>query len=703
MDFKDLCQFFEQIKETKTANDKKKLIRERFKQIRNENGSNSSFDFFQILRLFLPSFDRERTSFNMKEAKMSRILTKLLDLSPGHDRNVLSKSHLMAGQASDFGDVVYSVIRKYLRSYNEKVTIDDVNKFLDDITKRKTEHEAEQAMMQMFQKIPAENIRWVIRIILKDLRLGISPNSILNCYHTDGAAYYATNNSLKKVCDILADENVKLHELEIEIFEPFRPMLSKRIDGSNFKKEFVENKLFFVEEKFDGERFQLHLKDGNFMYFSRNGFNYTDNLGKNYNTGTFTPKLRGLLEPTVNKLILDGELMLWDSEYKNFGCKGMALDVKKLNVTGRYQPCFCVFDIIMLNDRILTNQPLKERKQILKTVFQDVKDGVILRSKVKAVSSRQEILDELNAIGKREDEGIVVKDPDSIYKYSDRNSGWYKMKLEYFQAVIKLAKGRIELEEILKTSSRKVAKPKLVMPTIFDVRQVCDILEGFTVYLLNGTEEMSKEQAESFVQKVGGNTSFRLVDTVDIVLVGIKTEKVGKIIARRANYDIVDLKWLQRVLEHGDLVPYRQGEVYYIAPNYKNILADGLDMYGDSYTEGTTVEGLKRTFEIIEHMGDFCNVNDTIRYTGSLNCIDYNAYFDKYEIPNDKNSKLIYDSLIDEIEFRFYNGYVCDTICEEVNLLVYSGEEGRRKFLEEYLNNINRTDIELRCNSFLYK
>ncbi|CAH1966146.1 unnamed protein product [Acanthoscelides obtectus] len=277
------------------------------------------------------------------------------------------------------------------------------------------------------------------------------------------------------------------------------------------------------------------------------------------------------------------------------------------------------------------------------------------------------------------------------------------MKLEYFQAVIKLAKGRIELEEILKTSSRKVAKPKLVMPTIFDVRQVCDILEGFTVYLLNGTEEMSKEQAESFVQKVGGNTSFRLVDTVDIVLVGIKTEKVGKIIARRANYDIVDLKWLQRVLEHGDLVPYRQGEVYYIAPNYKNILADGLDMYGDSYTEGTTVEGLKRTFEIIEHMGDFCNVNDTIRYTGSLNCIDYNAYFDKYEIPNDKNSKLIYDSLIDEIEFRFYNGYVCDTICEEVNLLVYSGEEGRRKFLEEYLNNINRTDIELRCNSFLYK
>nr|CAI5853356.1 unnamed protein product [Callosobruchus analis] len=433
MDFKDLCSCFDQIKETKTPNDKRKLIREWFKKIRDENSRSSSFNFYQVLRLFLPNFDRERDSFNMKEAKMSRVLTKLLDLPPGHDRNVLSKSYLMAGQATDFGDVVYSVIRKYLQSYKNQLTVDDVNNFLDDLTKKRNDQEAEQAMMQMFQKVPAENIRWIIRIILKDLKLGVSSNTILNCYHRDGAAYYATNNSLKKVCEVLSDENVKLNELQIEIFEPFRPMLSKRIENSNFKKEFTENKQFYVEEKFDGERFQLHMKDGNFMYFSRNGFNYTDNLGKNYETGIFTPKLRGLLEPTIKKLILDGELMLWDTKHQNFGCKGMPLDVKKLNDTGRYQPCFCVFDIIMFNDKVLTNQPLKERKEILATVFKDFRDGVLMVSKVKTVSSRREIVEQLNEVGHRGDEGIVVKDPDSIYKYSDRNSGWFKMKLEYFQ------------------------------------------------------------------------------------------------------------------------------------------------------------------------------------------------------------------------------------------------------------------------------
>lgn len=84
---------------------------------------------------------------------------------------------------------------------------------------------------------------------------------------------------------MLKDENVKLHELVIEIFEPFRPMLSKRIEQSNFKKEFTDNKLYFVENKFDGERFQIHMEDGKFRYFSRNGFNFTDHLGDTYNAG----------------------------------------------------------------------------------------------------------------------------------------------------------------------------------------------------------------------------------------------------------------------------------------------------------------------------------------------------------------------------------------------------------------------------------
>lgn len=284
MYFKDLCSLLEEIKEARGQPEKQKILQtafERFRKVFEDNPGG----FFHILRLFLPKSDRDRESYNMKEAKVARTLVKMLDLPPGNDKNVLSKSYLMAAYATDFGEVVYSVIRKYLANVKNTLTIDELNKLLDELTKKGTDREAEDILFKIFKKCSPDNIRWIIRIILKDLKLGISTNSILNCYHKDAASFFASNNNLKKVCEVLANQNIRLHELDIEIFEAFRPMLSKRIEHSNFKREFKNDKLYYLENKFDGERFQMHMKNGEFRYYSRNGFNFTEQYGKYYDTG----------------------------------------------------------------------------------------------------------------------------------------------------------------------------------------------------------------------------------------------------------------------------------------------------------------------------------------------------------------------------------------------------------------------------------
>ena len=38
----------------------------------------------------------------------------------------------------------------------------------------------------------------------------------------------------------------------------------------------------------------------------------------------------------------------------------------------------CVFDVLMLNGEILSNKPLKERKEILSTVLEPVEGTIIL-------------------------------------------------------------------------------------------------------------------------------------------------------------------------------------------------------------------------------------------------------------------------------------------------------------------------------------
>lgn len=59
---------------------------------------------------------------------------------------------------------------------------------------------------------------------------------------------------------------------------------------------------------------------------------------------------------------------------------GMTFDVKKMTDNSKYRPCFCAFDILLLNDVILTGVPLTKRLTMLDEMFTE-KEGVIIHSK----------------------------------------------------------------------------------------------------------------------------------------------------------------------------------------------------------------------------------------------------------------------------------------------------------------------------------
>lgn len=69
---------------------------------------------------------------------------------------------------------------------------------------------------------------------------------------------------------MLNNPAVTLHEISINIFEPFLPMLSQRCDITEVNKVVKSQyDFFFVDTKLDGERFQLHWDKNQFRYFSR--------------------------------------------------------------------------------------------------------------------------------------------------------------------------------------------------------------------------------------------------------------------------------------------------------------------------------------------------------------------------------------------------------------------------------------------------
>lgn len=102
--------------------------------------------------------------------------------------------------------------------------------------------------------------KWLIRIILKDFKLGISQNPILDIYHPDAQELYNVTNDLEKVCSSLTDPNDRSFGIEISLFKPFRPMLADRAPVNRVLSK-MGHKPFYVETKLDGERTQIHKEN----------------------------------------------------------------------------------------------------------------------------------------------------------------------------------------------------------------------------------------------------------------------------------------------------------------------------------------------------------------------------------------------------------------------------------------------------------
>ncbi|XP_046628908.1 DNA ligase 4-like isoform X1 [Neodiprion virginianus] len=391
--------------------------------------------FFPILRLLLPQHDREREAYGLKETALAKLYVRVLALGQTSKdaQELLHYKVPISGKQSggDFAEIAYSILCKRVQIQESSMTVEQVNTILDNIAEKNASNSSKDGeFQQLIQQLSAVEQKWLIRILLKDLRIGLSQKKILNAYHADAVALFDVSMSLRVVCDKLQNAGIGT-KYQIEIFSPFKPMLLERYKIDDIGKFFTNQESYLVETKHDGERFQLHMKDGQFSYFSRNAYNFTEAYGKSKSSGLLTGKIAKLLKPSCRSIIMDGEMMGWHKVQQRFGSKGMSFDVKKMTPTSTHQPCFIAFDVIMYNEKLLVDEPLTERLKVLKEAFVE-ETGVLVRSQTRLVSSKVELLDAFNESMDTFEEGIVLKKCNSTYKPGVRmGSDCYKIKAEY--------------------------------------------------------------------------------------------------------------------------------------------------------------------------------------------------------------------------------------------------------------------------------
>ena len=422
---------------------------------RNEVGN----DFYPALRLILPEKDRDRSVYGLKENTIGKLLVKLMKIDKNSEDGYnllhwkLPGHSVQSRMAGDFAGRCYEVLAKRpLRTGIGDLRIGQVNALLDKLSEASGEKEQLPIFQTFYEHMNPEELTWLIRIVLKQMKIGASERTILNLWHPDGEALFNVSSSLRRVCWELYDPNLRLEQDDtgVALMQCFQPQLAQFQISTSFNAMVdklgltEEDKEFWIEEKLDGERMQMHMVEDDavpggkrFCFWSRKAKDYTELYGdglQNKRTA-LTQFLEGAFAQGVRNLILDGEMITWDPKIDKivaFGTlKTAALNAQTNPHNGEApRPVFRVFDILYLNDQPLARYTLRDRHMALERAVIGVPRRLEVHPYEKATSP-DVIEPMLRRIVADSSEGLVLKNPRSMYRLNSRNDDWIKVKPEY--------------------------------------------------------------------------------------------------------------------------------------------------------------------------------------------------------------------------------------------------------------------------------
>ncbi|KAF8026859.1 hypothetical protein BT93_F3373 [Corymbia citriodora subsp. variegata] len=314
-------------------------------------------------------------------------------------------------------------------------------------------------------------MKFIVRTLVRNLRIGAMMRTVLPAFAQAvvmNSSLEDTSQKLEKIQSLSASileaynvlpsldliipslmkEGIEFSSLHLSMIPglPIKPMLAKITNGCPSVLKLFESRAFTCEYKYDGQRAQIHkLADGSIRIFSRNGDETTSRF----------PDLIAIIKescrPSAVTFILDAEVVAVD---RKSGCKLMSFQELSSRERGgrdslvslnsiKVDICIFVFDIMFANGEQLLGFPLRERRKVLRELFNDEKKGFFEYVKEMTVDAEDSHLDREDTLTRMnsflEDalrsscEGIMVKsmDIDAGYSPSKRAETWLKVKRDY--------------------------------------------------------------------------------------------------------------------------------------------------------------------------------------------------------------------------------------------------------------------------------
>src|SRR2546421_8115540 len=269
---------------------------------------------------------------------------------------------------------------------------------------------------------PAET-KYIIKIITGDLRIGLKENTveeaIARAFDRPVDAVRRANMMLGDVGEtaVLAKRG-ELTSIQLGLFRPVKFMLATPADTEDEIFATFPGP-FYIEDKYDGIRGQLHVSEGRAALYSRT----LDDVGHQ-----FPEILEAAQTLKDTSLIVDGEIVGFkDDRVLPFGSLQKRLGRKRPSPTliAETPVSLMVFDVLSYQGRTLMDEPLLERKKSLEAIQWPAPLRI---APFLLMQERVQLEPFFEQAALRRNEGLMLKDANSLYLPGKRGMSWLKWK-----------------------------------------------------------------------------------------------------------------------------------------------------------------------------------------------------------------------------------------------------------------------------------
>lgn len=332
------------------------------------------------------------------------------------DRPALEESAVEAG---DLGD---GIAPFFPGAAPEQVSIVELGEIFDQLARSEGTGQRCEVLRDLYVRLDAESARYATKILTGEMRIGLQEglveSAIARAFEVPLDAVRRANMFTGDLgATALLARSGTLEEAQLTLFHPLGFMLAQAEETS----VGIFDQLgagAFADDKYDGIRAQLHCDGETVRIWSRT----LDEI-----TGRF-PEIAEAGRALDHELILDGEVVAYSGRILPFADLQKRIGRRKLTpaLLDSTPVAFFAYDILYSDGEPLFEHPLHQRMKRLRELVPA--EGLIRLADSIEVHSPDDIERAFDAARARANEGLVVKDPGSIYTPGRRGKSWLKYK-----------------------------------------------------------------------------------------------------------------------------------------------------------------------------------------------------------------------------------------------------------------------------------